>query len=543
MRRKICLAAAALAWLAASLLPLHAQSKTERFQGHLAAAGEALVKFRPGSVPSLPLRRAEDLVLAEPLGGSGVYLLRSSSKSADRLVRSLQRRGDVLYAEPNYLLHIQTIPNDPMFGYQWPLWNTGQEVLGLTGSPGADLGTFNAWDYVTGNRDQVVVVIDTGVDLTHPDLVNNLWSSATDFTVQMGGRSMLCSAGTRGFNFVKRNCDPADDNQHGTLLAGIIGAEGNNSIGVSGVNWAASMMAVKALDSRGGGTTSTVIDAIEFVIQAKSTGMANVRVITTSWGTSVYSKALMDVVERAYRHDILFVAAAGNQGLNNDVTPFYPASLSLPNVISVAATNSQDTLYSQSNYGANSVHLGAPGAFLLSTIPGDYGYGAGSSLAAAHVAGAAALVLSQCPELGTADLRDMLLVNVQTLASLNGLVSTRGRLSAEHAIGACDRPGFQLSAVANSASAARGQDAVFNVHVEPAKGYVGDIPLQVEGLPAGATASFNPATVSTPGDTTLTISVNDSVAVGTYRLTVRGTDIGGTSRSTPVWLEVMRRRR
>ncbi len=543
MGRKIRLAAATLAWLAASLLPLHAQFNTESFQGTQVAAGEALVKFRAGGQPSPALRKAEDLVLVQPVGGDGAYLLRSGSKSAARLVSSLLQRSDVLYAEPNSVLHIQTIPNDPMFGYQWPLWNTGQEVLGLTGIPGADLGTFNAWDFVTGNRDQVVAVLDTGVDLSHPDLVNNLWSSANAFDVQMGGRSILCPAGTHGFNFVKRNCDPSDDNQHGTLLAGIIGAEGNNAIGVSGVNWAASVMAVKALDSKGGGTVSTVVDAIEFVIQAKATGLANVRVITTSWGTSVYSKALMDAVERAYRNDILFVAAAGNQASNNDLSPFYPASFSLPNVISVAATGNQDTLYSQSNYGATSVHLGAPGAFLLSTIPGDYGYGAGSSLAAAHVAGAAALVLSLCPELGTADLREMLLVNVQSLASLNGLVSTHGRLSAEHALGACDRPGFQLSALANSASAARGEDAIFTIHVEPTKGYVGEIPLQVEGLPAGATAAFSPAIVSTPGDSTLTITVDDSVGVGTYLLTVRATDIGGTSRSTPLWLEVMRRRR
>ncbi len=544
MRRTIRFAAATLLWLAAALVPLHAQSKTEKFQGKLVAAGEVLVKFRSGASGMLRARKTEDAALTQPVGGSGAYLLRSRSKTAAGLVSSLRANTDVVYAEPNYILQVQVIPNDPQFGEQWPLWNIGQTVLGLTGTQGADIGSSFAWEWTTGSRDHVVAVLDTGVDQTHPDLINNLWAAPVGFTVQLGGRTFACPAGTRGFNVIKRTCDPSDDNRHGTQMAGVIGADGNNALGIAGVNWIASVMAVKFLDAKGSGTTSNAIDALEFAVQAKSKGLANVRVITASWGDHVNSRALMDAVERAYKYDILVVAAAGNQGSNNDLSSFYPASYPLPNVISVAATGNQDTLYSQSNYGPNSVHLGAPGAFLLSTaLNGGYDYGTGSSLAAAHVAGAAVLVLSYCRDLGTADLRDMLLVNVQPLASLAGLVITRGRLSTEHAIGACDRPGFKLSASPLSLTAARGETASFTIQVDPTSGYFGEVPLVVEGMPAGSTASLSPGIVATPGAAILTVTVGDNVAVGTYRLAVRGTDASYTTRSTPLWLEVVRRRR
>ncbi|MGH7462608.1 MAG: S8 family serine peptidase, partial [Longimicrobiales bacterium] len=262
--------AAILIWLAAGIVPLHAQLKTQKFQGKLVAAGEALVKFRPGAAPGPQLRVKENLALIQSIGGTGTYLLRSKSKSAAALVGSLRQRSDVLYAEPNYVLEIQTIPNDELFGEQWPLWNTGQTVLGLTGTPGADIGTSNAWELSSGNRDHVVAVLDTGVDQSHPDLVNNLWSAPGSFAVTLGGRTLECAAGTHGFNIIKRTCDPSDDNQHGTQMAGIIGAEGNNVIGISGVNWIASMMPVKFLDARGTGTTSNAIDAVEFAVQAKA---------------------------------------------------------------------------------------------------------------------------------------------------------------------------------------------------------------------------------------------------------------------------------
>jgi subtilisin family serine protease len=327
-------------------------------------------------------------------------------------------------------------------------------------------------------------------------------------------------------------------------MAGIIGAEGNNSIGISGVNWKASMLPLKFLDSRGQGTTANAVDAIEFAVQLKVTGQANVRVMAAGWGDHVFSRALMDAVERAFMHDILFVASAGNSASDNDADPVYPAGFALPNVISATATTNQDTLSSQSNRGANTVHLGAPGVGILSTFPGGgYAYGTGSSLAAAHVSGAAALVLSLCPDLGAADLRDILLTNVQPLSSLVGLVKTRGRLSAEHALGACDRPAFKLTPAAVTLSVARGDSVSVGVQVDPTAGYVGDVTMEVDGLPAGASASYVPPTVTTPASATLVITTLDTTPVGTYLLTLRGRDIGETVRTTPVWLQVLRRRR
>ncbi|MGH6628117.1 MAG: S8 family peptidase, partial [Burkholderiales bacterium] len=378
-------------------------------------------------------------------------------------------------------------------------------------------------------------------DYNHSDLASNLWISPAGFSVQFGGRTFTCPAGTRGFNTIKRNCEPMDDNRHGTQVAGIIGAQGNNAMGISGVNWTASMLPVKFLDAKGTGTTSNAIDAIEFAIQLKSANQANVRVLNASWGDAVFSKALMQAVEHAFQNDILLVAAAGNLGGDNDSKGFYPASYALPNVMSVASTNHQDALDGNSNFGANSVHLGAPGTFILSTIPGNsYLYNSGTSMAAAYVSGSAALALSICPDLGTADLRAILLQSVVPTAALAGKTTTQGRLNVGNAVQACNVRAFALSANPQSLSVARAESSSVTIQVNPVNGYTGDITLQISGLPPGVSASS--ASVNTSGAASLTITVNDSAAVGTYSLTVLGSD-GFLVRSTPVWLEVLRRRR
>lgn len=436
-----CLAALFLAF------PLWGQRQTELFQGNEVCAHEVLVKFRAGTnVATIRAAQADhDVDEARGVGGAGTLLFHSRSKGAAALVGDLYLHPDVEYAEPNYIVHTTAIPNDPRFGELWGLQNTGQSILGIPGVPGADISAVSAWDVSTGSRANVVGVIDTGIDYTHPDLAANVWSAPAAFSVTLGATVINCDAGTHGFNAIDNTCDPMDDNRHGTHVSGTIGAVGNNNEGVVGVNWTANIMGLKFLNARGSGTTAGAINAIEFAIQAKAnfaaTSDANVRVLSNSWGGGGFSQALLDEINSAGASNMLFVAAAGNSNSDIDLFPFFPASYNTPNLIAVAATNNSDNKASFSSFGSNSVHLGAPGVRVLSTIiGGNYAYLSGTSMATPHVSGAAALVLSVC-SLDTPNLKADLLSNVDPIPSMSGITITGGRLNVNQAIHACN-PGM-----------------------------------------------------------------------------------------------------
>jgi subtilisin family serine protease len=313
-------------------------------------------------------------------------------------------------------------------------------VGGRAGTANADIHATSAWGVATGSRANVVAVVDTGVDYTHSDLAANIWSAPIAFTVTVGGATIACAAGTHGFNAIAKSCDPRDDNNHGTHVSGTIGSVGNNALGVTGVNWTASMMGAKFLDSTGSGTTADAINAIEFTIQAKnafaSTAGANVRVLSNSWGGSGFSQALLDEINKANANGMLFVAAAGNSSSNNDLAMTYPASYQASNVLAIAATDNTDQLASFSNFGS-SVQLAAPGVNILSTTIGNtYQYFSGTSMATPHVSGAAALILSKCA-LDTVALKTTLINNVDVIPALAGWVGTSGRLNVDKALRSC----------------------------------------------------------------------------------------------------------
>ena len=378
------------------------QEKTELVDGRQAVANEVLVKFHGSATPAgiAQAEQDEDIDSDEEVGGIGVRLFHSRSKDVATLLAELKKRGDVVYVEPNYIMHAALLPNDPSFSSLWGLRNTGQVINGVAGTPGADISATSAWDISTGSRANVVAVIDTGVDYNHPDLAANVWSAPSAFTVTIGSLNITCPAGSHGFNAITNTCDPLDDNNHGSHVSGTIGAVGNNGVGVVGVNWTASIMGSKFLNSAGSGTTANAINAIEFTIQAKQIfgANANVRVLSNSWGGGGFSQALLDEINKANTNNMLFAAAAGNNSSNNDTTPFYPADYNAPNVVAVAATNNQDQLASFSNFGRNTVHLGAPGVDVLSTTTNNtYSTFSGTSMATPHVAGGVALTLSAQP--------------------------------------------------------------------------------------------------------------------------------------------------
>ena len=355
----------------------------------------------------------------------------------------------VAYAEPNFeirlskpsrkasskdlLLHktkdTETTPNDPMFKEQWALNNVGQNG----GKEKAHLDALKAWLKNKGSQDVVVAVLDTGVDYAHQDLVNNMWFRPDNIPAYKDDELGTIDD-KRGFNSDNNLQDPMDKNGHGTHCAGVIGAEGNNNQGITGINWKVEIMPLKFLGSGGFGSTKNAIEAINYTIDRKKAGV-NVRIISASWGSTMYSKALEDAIRAAGEQGILFIAAAGNDSTDNDKRPHYPSNYNLPNVISVAALDRNDALASFSNFGAKTVHIAAPGKDILSTWLNDqYREASGTSMATPQVAGVAALIVANNPKIKVEELRKRLLNSIDKLDILNGKVENSGRLNASKAL-------------------------------------------------------------------------------------------------------------
>ena len=357
------------------------------------------------------------LVSAKPWSGS-LSLLSSGPRklveadAKDTTCAQLIRDGIARECSPNYELRVlTTAPNDPSYSQLW----------GLSASTGIDAP--RAWTLFEGTRDVVVAVIDTGIDYTHPDLANNMWvnpqetpgngidDDANGYVDDVYGANTITSAVNPG--------NPMDDNSHGSHVAGTIGAEGNNSIGVVGINQQVRLMALKFLDASGSGNTGDAIKAIDYLVAMKNRGDVNVRVVNNSWGGGGFSGPLKAAIERANAAGILFVAAAGNSNADNDSTPSYPASYEVSNIVSVAALTIAQQRASYSNYGATSVHLAAPGSEILSTTPGNtYSSFSGTSMAAPHVTGALALLLGYQSSLTNAQVVQRLLESGREIAGL-----------------------------------------------------------------------------------------------------------------------------
>ncbi|HEV7378140.1 MAG TPA: S8 family serine peptidase [Pyrinomonadaceae bacterium] len=405
---------------------------------------EVLVRFRPSTslvrIKALAFGhndRMEDKY--ESVTGL-VAIEDEDGLDAEKVASEYSSLPDVEYAEPVFQVQADHgLPgdskhkhaNDPMFGNQWSLENTGQDG----GKSGADIGVLRAWFKTTGSSKVVVAVLDSGVDYTHFDLMNNIWLRPADMAPysddELGKFNDL-----HGFNATDRWTDPMDDNGHGTHCAGIIGAEGDNGKGIAGINWNVEIMPLKFLSSTGSGSTKDAIEAINYVIDRKNKGV-NVRIISASWGSTQKSRALRDAIKKAGDEGILFVAAAGNNGDDSDKRPHYPAGYyDLPNVVSVAALDRNDQLASFSNYGAKSVQIAAPGKEILSTwLNGEFYVASGTSMATPEVAGVAALILSTNPKMSVKELRDRLFNSVDKLDSLKGKVATGGRINAAKAVG------------------------------------------------------------------------------------------------------------
>lgn len=316
-------------------------------------------------------------------------------------------RVDIEYIEPNFIYHISAIPNDTRFSEQWGHTKIEAE---------------KAWDISVGNKDAIVAVIDTGVNYNHPELKDNSWVNEKELNGVAGvdDDSNGFIDDIHGYDFANKDADPMDDHGHGSHCSGIIGAAQDGN-GIVGINWQTRIMALKFLKADGSGSLEDAILAIKY-------GADNgAKVLSNSWGGGGYSQAMFDVIKYAQDKGVLFVAAAGNEGTDQKG---YPASYSLANVISVAASTPEDTKAKFSNYGTPHTHIAAPGTKILSTITGaEYAAWDGTSMACPHVAGAAMLLLAHEPNLAYTDIKERILGTSDYLPNWEDVTLTGGRLN------------------------------------------------------------------------------------------------------------------
>ena len=329
--------------------------------------GQVLVKFKP-VLSSAGIRSMQDRIGAQSLREISfirVHQIRlPSGWSVEQGVEFYRRNPNVEYAEPNYLRYAKaTTPNDPSFSNLWGLNNTGQTVNGTSGTADADLNAPEAWDITTGSDTLVIAVLDSGVDYNHPDLAANIWSNPGETAgngLDDDGNGYIDDV--RGWDFFDDDNDPMDGHYHGSHVTGTIAARGNNGAGITGVCWRAKIMSLK-VGNLFGTNIASVAAAIDYAWRNGA------KIMNASIGGPNYSQTEYDALSSANSAGVLFVTAAGNESTNNDSTPSYPASYSLPNIVSVAATDQNDSLTSFSNFGAGTVHVAAPGTNVYSAQP------------------------------------------------------------------------------------------------------------------------------------------------------------------------------
>jgi len=464
---------------------------------------DILVHLRPASSDSVTFSlTGNEAGTPSPLA-SGLWKieLNAGETVADALAAfRLDPRVD--YAQPDYRIQVQTTPNDPYF--------TSGKDWGLN-----EIGAPAAWSHTTGSASVVVAIIDTGIDYTHPDLSANVWTNHGNLATDGIGNDL------HGANFTSLTTTTGnvlDDNGHGSHVAGIIGAVGNNDIGTTGVDWHVQLMALKFLDANGSGYTSGAVRAIDYAIAHGAS------IINASWGGSGYDQALADAIGRARQAGIIFVAAAGNNASNDDNTGFYPADYQSDNVVTVAASTSSDQPASFTNYGPHTVDLYAPGVGIWSTVPhGQYASYSGTSMATPFVTGALALLKAEHPDWNYHQLIARLKATVDKLPQF-GNVAWGGRLDLAAALADSAPPVTATHPAVTGAIASKpslGQiykvRLLFNEAIIPSSFTAVDLSLTG---PNGAVAVSGVAPVPGTGNTQFDVTFATQTKPGAYRLVV-----------------------
>ena len=425
----------ALCWLSVSAPPT-ASSAPARFQP-TAPFREDQILLKPkagGTVGNLDKFHAQRgsriLKHFKHLGDIQVLKL-PKGRNVQQVLAEYQASGLVEFAEPDYLVEPALAPDDPKFqdGSLWHLRNNGQ----AGGVLGADIHAPDGWETLHSASDIIVAIVDSGVRYTHEDLAANMWvnpGEIPDNGLDDDGNGFVDDV--HGINAAANTGNPIDLEGHGTQIAGLLGAVGNNSLGIVGVAWKVKLMACRYSDDVGMGTISDVVECIDYA------RLQGAHIINASFIIGMYSSTLYAAISSCRAQGILLVAAAGNSGRDNNLNAAYPANFDLDNIVSVAATTRADTLASFSNFGATSVDLAAPGSGVFTTQSGSddaYISNSGTSFAAPVVAGAFALLKARYPDETYRQLIDRLLAATDRLPSLAGKCVTGGRLNIARALG------------------------------------------------------------------------------------------------------------
>lgn len=395
---------------------------------------------------AVALRVADTLgARLEPMRGSGCHAVLTLPKGTSPLAASRQAAAmpGVVAAAPDYTRRLgQRIPNDPQFSpNQWAFHNTGQTIrfriypedpeTVLSCVPDADVDAPEAWELSTGSRDVIVAVIDSGFPMSNADLLPALWSNPGEIAgngLDDDGNGYIDDV--NGYDFHRDSPSVDDQHGHGSFCSGLIGARGNDGVGIAGINWSVTIMPLVSFSEKGEATDAHLIEAIDYAVAHGA------HIINASWGDWMYSPVVEQAIRRAGEQGVLFVAAAGNDLTNLVNKPFYPASLPLRNLVSVGATDWRDGWAEFSNYSSTLCDIAAPGHWVYSIRPTKYEYASGTSFAAPIVSGIAALLLAREPGLDLDALRRRLVTAVEDRPAMVGRVATRGRISAYRALAA-----------------------------------------------------------------------------------------------------------
>jgi subtilisin family serine protease len=437
-------------------------------------ADQVMVQLRPDAdvdaLKSLVSRYGGQLI--QKIYGTEAYLVRLPGVDLNTISNAAEffsaQTGIVATVDCNSIAFPTAIPNDTFFTQQWNLLNTGQS----SGTPGADIAATKAWNITVGSTNVIVAVLDSGVMYTHEDLSANMWTNRGEIPgngVDDDGNGLIDDV--RGWDFGSGDNDPMDEFGHGTAVAGVLGAKGSNTVGIAGVCWNVQIMPVKMSYSPTSGA-SHAADMVSAIYYAASNGA---HVINFSYGNYSFNSLMQAAIARAQQAGALFVTTAGNDGNDSDVIPYYPCAYTNANIISVAAMDRNDQLWtgtSPSGYGATTVDLGAPGVSVPCTMIGGYGTASGTSFGAPQVVGVAVLLKSVNPSWGWRELKEAILNNVDPQPTLSGKCVSGGRLNAYKALigsiglaidrGPSSKVNLQWNALKNAAFQLQGRTNLLN---------------------------------------------------------------------------------
>ncbi len=420
------------------------------------ALEEAIIIFKPGINMGSMISKMGGLLSSfthhefKLINGMHIKVKGTSFETIKNILLTLPFIKDSIESiEPNYAFKPMATSNDSYYSNLWTIENTGQEVNGKSGTNDADMDVKEAWDITTGSKDVVVAVLDTGIDYTHNDLADNMWNGSTKHGVDFAGDD----DGNNDDDPMPEEPYNENGHYHGTHVAGIIGAIGNNNNGVSGVAQKVQIMAVKIFRPNGYGYASDILEGLDYVSDQVDAGV-NVVAINASYGGGGKSGDSMEkaIIELG-KKGVVFCAAAGNDGKDIDSDPVYPASYNADNIITIAASDQDDNLASFSNYGANSVDVAAPGTNILNTYPENkYVYLQGTSMATPNVTGTVALLSSVDPDSSVESKINAIKSGVDVKSTLDGKVSTSGRVNTFTAVKSLDSSSTNHNPVANTDS-------------------------------------------------------------------------------------------